>query len=222
MGLYRNRYRIESARCPGWDYTSNGGYFVTICTKNRQCWFGEVRDGEMHLSAIGAIAQQYWGEIPQHCRDVQLDAFVLMPNHVHGILIIDNSARDKANSRDRDGYGDRCLDRRRRDVACNVSTTTTVNETTQQGLRDGADLSRMMSAMSPKAGSLGAIVRSYKAAVTRWSRQHGFAEFGWQPRFCDRIIRDEAAARQIRRYIENNPVKWASDENNPAKPIDTG
>ena len=89
MSKYQNKYRIPSARAPFWDYGWNAAYFVTICTHNRMHWFGEIVNGEMILSDIGKIAQQCWLEIPQHFPFVKLDAFVVMPNHIHGILIID-------------------------------------------------------------------------------------------------------------------------------------
>ncbi len=88
---FRNKYRISSARLPNWDYDRNAAYFVTICTKNRKHYFGDVVDGEMQLSAIGKIAQKYWMEIPQHFSFIQLNAFVVMPNHVHGIIVIDRT-----------------------------------------------------------------------------------------------------------------------------------
>jgi REP element-mobilizing transposase RayT len=99
--LFKNKYRIESARLQGWDYTAAGWYFVTICTQNRECFLGEVVAGEMQLSPIGETASQYWKDIPQHSsKNIGIDVFVIMPNHVHGIVVIDPC----------------------RDVACNVST----------------------------------------------------------------------------------------------------
>ena len=100
--LFKNRYRIRSIRLPDWDYKSDGAYFITICVKNRECVFGKIVNGKMVLSEIGEIVQRYWYEIPDHFDNVQLDEFVVMPNHFHGIVII--------------------CDSRRRDVACNVST----------------------------------------------------------------------------------------------------
>ncbi|MCF7809127.1 MAG: transposase [Candidatus Marinimicrobia bacterium] len=100
-GKYRGLYRVASSRLHKWDYRSNSAYFVTICTKGSRHFFGHVTKGQIQLSEIGKIAQEYWREIPKHFRYVDLDAFVIMPNHVHGIIIID---------------------RPRRDVACNVST----------------------------------------------------------------------------------------------------
>ena len=90
MTLYKNKYRIESARCPNWDYTSNGYYFVTICTHKRQCFFGNVNAGKMELSDIGFIIAQEWQKTPQIRSNVQLDEWVVMPNHFHGIIIIKN------------------------------------------------------------------------------------------------------------------------------------
>lgn len=86
--LYNNKYRIDSSRLKHWDYGRNAAYFVTICTKNRENFFGEIFDGEMHLSEIGHEAEKYWQEIPDVFPFVILDAFVVMPNHMHGVVII--------------------------------------------------------------------------------------------------------------------------------------
>ncbi|HMB90162.1 MAG TPA: hypothetical protein VKP65_04900 [Rhodothermales bacterium] len=74
-----------------------------------------------------------------------------------------------------------------------------------------------MSHIAPDAGSLGVIIRSYKAAVTRWARQNGYANFAWQPRFYDHIIRNERALQAIRRYIADNPRHWPHDRNHPVR-----
>jgi len=191
MTLFRNKYRIETTRLRGWDYAAAGGYFVTLCTRNRLPFFGEIRGGEMHLSPIGEIACEYWLQIPQHTAgNVELDVFVVMPNHVHGIIIIRDSVVET--------------------LQCNVSTTTpptrNVSTTTTPN---------PMAQISPRAGSLGAMIRSYKSAVSRWCAQNGYPEFGWQARFYDRIIRDETALQNIRRYILENPLKWETDRNRP-------
>jgi len=86
---FRNKYRIPSARAGWWDYAQNGTYFVTICTHEREHFFGEVIDDEMILSETGIIASRCWTEIPQYFSFVIPDVFIVMPNHVHGIIIID-------------------------------------------------------------------------------------------------------------------------------------
>ena len=85
---FQNKYRISSARLQNWDYGSDAAYFVTICTQNREHYFGEIFNGVMQLSEIGEMANKFWLEIPNHFPFVELDEFVVMPNHVHGIIII--------------------------------------------------------------------------------------------------------------------------------------
>jgi putative transposase len=87
--LFRNRYRVPSSRLPGWDYGRGGAYCVTICTQNRVCWFGEIQEGRMDLSQLGQIVADEWEKTPKVRPYVTLDAWVVMPNHVHGILLID-------------------------------------------------------------------------------------------------------------------------------------
>ena len=94
MALYKNTYRIESARLQMYDYTQAGCYFVTLRAHRHQCVFGEVQGEEIHLNEIGRIAQRCWEEIPQHFPCVDLDAFVVMPNHIHGIIVIKDLGRD--------------------------------------------------------------------------------------------------------------------------------
>lgn len=86
MTKYKNKYRIESTRLPHWDYGNPGTYFVTICTKKFQYWFGEVVNGKMVLNEMGEVADSCWAEIPDHFDHIELDEYVVMPNHVHGII----------------------------------------------------------------------------------------------------------------------------------------
>ena len=94
MALYKNRYRIESARLQTYDYTQAGCYFVTLCVHRHQCIFGEVQGEVVHLNEIGKIAERCWEEIPRHFPCIDLDEFVIMPTHIHGIIIINNHGRD--------------------------------------------------------------------------------------------------------------------------------
>jgi REP element-mobilizing transposase RayT len=89
---FKGKYRIESTRLTGWDYSSPGYYFVTICTQQLQPFFGEVVGGVIHLSSVGEIAQKFWEEIPKHNQHTQLGESVIMPNHVHGIIIIQDQS----------------------------------------------------------------------------------------------------------------------------------
>ena len=92
---FQNKYRIPSTRLKNWDYGKNGAYFITICTGNREHFFGEIvtvdNENEMHLNEIGKLADKFWSEIPKHFPFVELGNYTVMPNHVHGILIIDKT-----------------------------------------------------------------------------------------------------------------------------------
>ena len=88
--LYQDKYRIKSTRLPSWDYSSSGFYFITICVKNHYHYFGKIVDSKMALSKLGNIAEQYWKEIPSYFPGTALDEYVIMPNHLHGILILDD------------------------------------------------------------------------------------------------------------------------------------
>ncbi len=119
--LYRNKYRIPSARLQNWDYRWNANYFITICTAKREYYFGNITDCIMQLLQVGVLADVFWHEIKNHAKNVELDAFVVMPNHVHGILVLKKNqdiANDANRTNDSDGAN-------RRDVACNVSTMAT-------------------------------------------------------------------------------------------------
>ena len=94
MEKWKGKYRIPSARASWWDYSRNGVYFITICTRDREHFLGECVDGKMTLSTVGAIVQGFWYEIPQHFPFVWLGEFVVMPNHIHGILVLDKTDMD--------------------------------------------------------------------------------------------------------------------------------
>jgi REP element-mobilizing transposase RayT len=93
---FKNKYRIPSARWVDWDYGNEGAYFVTICTKNRLYYFGEIENAEMQYSTIGEIAAQEWLKSMQLRPDMELDmeCFQVMPNHIHGIVLIGRDCRD--------------------------------------------------------------------------------------------------------------------------------
>ena len=84
---FKNKYRIQSTRLQNWDYRWSAAYFITICTQNRECFFGWIDDETMILSPIGAIADVLWHELKFHAKNIELDAFVVMPNHIHGYCV---------------------------------------------------------------------------------------------------------------------------------------
>jgi REP element-mobilizing transposase RayT len=163
-------------RLQNYDYTQRGAYFVTVCVhrqwRRKNVW-GEIRDGVMQLNRFGRIVEEVWYELPQHHR-VELDEFVVMPNHVHGILKLSGSVFE------------------------NVEEHT-------------------FGPLAPN--SLSSIVGAFKSAATRRiGQQRDCPTRIWQPRFHERIIRDEAELNAIRRYIIENPLNWHKDKHNPSNP----
>jgi REP element-mobilizing transposase RayT len=167
------------------DYSLPGKYFVTICTAGTKEWFGKVIIGKMYLSEIGHIASQMWYEIPVHFPFIDLDAFVVMPNHIHGIIVINRFIGTPI-------VGALHATPLPPDDAIHLS-----NET--------------MSFISPKSGSLSVVVRSYKSAVTK--NAHKFDNgFYWQPGFYDNIICTTGQLKRIRKYVLDNPQNWKGNE----------
>jgi REP element-mobilizing transposase RayT len=187
----QKRFRDDTIRLVGFDYGSEGYYYVTICTHQMKKYLGEIPhqskaihesaertyqdtsknkleaikmgtylDTSVQLSAIGLIAHQYWMEIPQHFSFVELDAFIIMPNHIHGILYFNKP--DKI------------------DWECNQ--------------------------FKSQANTLGSIIKQYKGSVQRYANTHQI-KFKWKPRYHDRIVRSKKDLERIRAYIFENPLK---------------
>jgi putative transposase len=91
MEKFKNRYRVASSRLSSWNYGWNASYFVTVCTKNRECYFGKIENDTMKLSDLGKVAVLCWKCIPDHFPFVRLGPWIVMPNHIHGIIAIDKN-----------------------------------------------------------------------------------------------------------------------------------
>jgi REP element-mobilizing transposase RayT len=104
MTLYKDKYRIESTRLKDWDYSRSGYYFVTICTQDKKCLFGDVIDEKVRLSAIGEIVADEWQKTAQIRKNVSLDIWIIMPNHLHGIVIINNNNEPHGNTQKGESY----------------------------------------------------------------------------------------------------------------------
>jgi REP element-mobilizing transposase RayT len=94
VGLFKDKYRIESTRLKEWDYSSPGYYFVTMCTQNRECAFGEIVNGQMQLSSIGKIVAEEWQKTEQIRENIELDEWIIMPNHIHAIVVIEDDKKN--------------------------------------------------------------------------------------------------------------------------------
>ncbi len=184
-GKYRRR---NSLRLQGWDYRNAGAYFVTICTHQRQPTFGKVVNRRMRLNSWGQIVVAQLIEMEKKRDHVVLDEFICMPNHLHAIIWI--MLQDKTGGQ--------------------LAGPSMVND---QMAQQAEPLPVETDFPNVKPGSLGAIVRGFKSAVTNEinglrGEKHPPI---WQRGYHDRIIRNERELNAIREYIRNNPANWQTD-----------
>ena len=193
MDKFKNKYRIASARLQNWDYGSDGAYFITICTKNREHYFGEILNGEMQLSEIGKLAENHWMDIPKHFPFIELGNFVVMPDHTHGILIIDKS--DMSSERD----------------VANVSSD--ISDETDTPMVETRLIASLP--LGGFAGNKNPMLNNNISRIIRWYKgrcsfeiKKIHSDFQWQSRFHDHIIRNAESFENIQNYIATNPENW--------------
>jgi REP element-mobilizing transposase RayT len=209
----------RSVRLKGFDYAQPGAYFITVCTHRRQLLFGDVVDGEMRLNAAGKIVRDEWSRTAQLRPNVRLDAFVVMPDHIHIIIVIlraiagrgtacrahpisqpDPHPISQPDPHPNDIIGDNAGTARRAPTGERCVTATGERCVTATGERFGA----------PTDGSIPTIVRAFKSAVTKRINEMRDAPGSpvWQRGYHEHVIRDVAELDRIRRYVANNPRNW--------------
>jgi REP element-mobilizing transposase RayT len=173
-----------------YDYSSPGEYFVTICTHQRECLFGEIIKEKMVLNSLGLIVLEEWLKTHAIRHELELDAYIIMPNHLHGIIVI----KDEPETQKKSMVG-------------------THGRASLRGVTpQNASLRR-------QSRSLGAIIAGFKSAATkRINEERNMPRIPvWQSRFYEHIIRNDKDLNNIREYIVNNPMQWHVDEENPIK-----
>jgi len=226
---YLNKYRIPSNRLQGWDYGNNGIYFITICTANRECFFGEVINGEMQLNELGRIANKLWLEIPKKFSFIELGEFVIMPNHIHGLLNVETQFIASVHMNDPAS------------VQMNDPASVHMNDPASVHMNDPASvhMNKPMSAIVDNPGAMNLepdaincvssvggfagnknpllnqnisrVIRWYKGCCT-FEIRNIHADFSWQTRFYDHIVRNQKSLKNIEDYIEANPFNWLDDK----------
>jgi REP element-mobilizing transposase RayT len=184
----------RSIRLQGYDYAQAGAYFVTICTYGKQCVLGEIVETQMALNTLGCIVDDCWRWLEQQHPYVQLDAWVVMPNHLHRILLITAD-------------GDLSASRASTGGSRTARTTAGPPDVTNPSVH--------------KRKSLGRLVGAFKTVSTKQINRllNSSRERFWQRNFYERIIRNEDELNHVRYYIEHNPERWAEDEENPTRPF---
>jgi putative transposase len=182
----------RSIRLREYDYAQAGAYFSTIVTKDRACLFGEIVDGEMRPNQFGCIVQAAWGELPDHYQGVQCDAFMVMPNHVHGIIVLTGDG----------GAGEY-------DVGAGLKPARTESSPTTAPWAGFNP--------APTRRGLPEIIRGFKTFSAR--RINELRETPgvpvWQRNYYEHVVRGENELSRILEYIANNPLQWGMDRENP-------
>jgi len=182
----------RSIRLKGYDYAREGMYFVTIVVRDRVCLFGEVVDGEMRPNQFGRIVQATWNELPHHHPGVECDAFVMMPNHIHGVIGLVDDDGVSAN-----------------DVGAGLKPA--------RGVVAGPNSVRAGLKPAPTRTALPEIIRAFKTFSARHVNElrETLGVPVWQRNYYEHIIRDEESLNRIRHYIADNPTRWEFDPENP-------
>jgi len=190
-----NIHHRRSIRLKGYDYSQNGAYFVTICVQNRECLFGKIKNGAMILNDAGKIMKTEWEQLPQHFLNVELDVFVVMPNHFHGIIVIQNENNKNVGAIP---------------CGCPVMNDGTTSRVPTRGTPTN---------IPTKKNTIGDIIGAFKSLTIneyiRGVKNGKFPPFEkriWQRNYHEHIIRDENSLEKIQNYIIRNPQKWQDDK----------
>jgi len=192
----------RSIRLPGYDYSQTGAYFVTICTKDRECLFGDIVNREMSLNDAGRMVDKWYGELENKFTDIKCDEYIVMPNHFHAI--IQNVGADLCVCPNGNRVG------------------TTMGENVAGKRVAGENVAGENVAGEHIGSPLQGVIQWFKTMTTneymRGVKQHGWPPFPgklWQRNYYEHIIRNENEMARIREYIMNNPAQWATDRENP-------
>lgn len=221
---FQDKYRIDTARAWWHDY-DGGAYFITICTKNREHFFGEIENGKMVLSEIGEYTRQCIEQIPQHNPYAEIPLYVIMPNHLHLIVLIVETVH--APSPNTQNNISKTVHTPSHDTPKTFSETVDAPSHGNRNENDTFETVRApslqpnrwkqnvvdeeMQFISKQKHKLSVAIGNMKSAVTRYANQTP-DYFAWQTRFHDRIIRDQPEMNRIATYIQNNVANWEDDE----------
>jgi REP element-mobilizing transposase RayT len=217
-----DKHHRRSIRLRGYDYALAGAYFVSIVTQDRVCLLGEVVEGAMRLNDAGQMVRAVWDELPVFYPGVDIDGIVVMPNHIHGIIILVGAAPGGRPDIGSDGVPDSGQARPNSGQARGPAPTAISLGDTEISLGDTAmSLGHTPMSLGHTPMSLGDVVHRFKTMTTKryadGVKQAGWATFQgrlWQRNYYEHIIRDEPALDRIRRYIDENPLRWAFDAEN--------
>jgi putative transposase len=185
-----DRHHRRSIRLQGYDYSTPGAYFITICVQRRMCLFGAVVNDQLRLNDAGQMIQACWEQLPQRFPTLALDTYVVMPNHFHAIAILVGAPLVGA----QDAQG-----------AQNTPITRSASRRGAEGPLTIGDI----------AGAFKSITTNHYIHGVQESGWNPFEKRLWQQNYWEHIIRDDTALGRIRSYIQTNPTRWSDDQLHP-------
>jgi putative transposase len=205
MKFNPEKHHRHSIRLAGYDYSRAWAYFVTICTQDRECFLGDVIENQMILNQNGIIVRDCWFELLKVFNNIRLPDVVIMPNHIHGIIIIQYQIKNHRSCR---GLIHQTPDA---DLIHHPHDVDLIHQIPDMDLVENPEwiLMRIPSL------TLGKIIRHFKAQVTINIRKNSAVHFQWQRNYYEEIIRNNKEMEYKRGYIINNPSQWEVDEVNP-------
>ncbi len=210
MEKYQNKYRIKSHRMPNWDYSNNGMYYITLVTQNRKCNLGEIMNNKMILSDFGKIIETEWLKSFKIRDELFCDEYIIMPNHLHAIVVLEKPILDSDDFVDGfvDGFGNG-FGNGRYARPC-VSTANQSNPQKQPKLiREPKSISSFIGGYKSVINSkIDDYIDENKLNIPKYNRNNHF----FQPNYHDRIIRNTGEYERIKNYIINNPLNWNNDK----------
>ena len=209
MGYNPDRHHRRSIRLKGYNYSRPGYYYVTICTQDREKLFGETKKDIIRLNEAGQMIDHEWNKIPKRYKCVILDKYVVMPNHLHGILQILSEENDRKISSEQINAGTGLVPVR------NDAYKTHINPDTDNSVIVTRTGTRPVPALFEIIGTFKSITTNEYINCVKQNNWPPFRKRLWQLRYHDRIIRDEDELNRIREYVIENPINWAEDKINP-------
>ena len=206
----------QSLRLAGYDYAAAGYYFVTVCVQRRECLLGEIVDGLIVMNDAGRMVDHWWNELPDKFTAVALDYYVVMPNHFHGIIIINNRRGEPCVRPYIEHEHER---NNRRGESCIRPHIEHERNNEGEHKVQGEHKVRPYGTLD---GTVGRVIQAFKSLTTnayiQGVKNHNWPPFPgklWQRNYYERIIRNDEELHNIRQYIDNNPVNWTTDSENP-------
>ena len=207
------KQKRKNIRYRDWDYSTPAAYFVTICVKNMQSEFGRINNEKMLLNNVGEIVQQEWFETAKIRPYVELNEFIVMPNHFHGIIILNDQTASSGLIHQTNHLIHQTKQSNPKPRTDNPPAF--VKNSDSRGLINQTPTDKQWILMKNPKLTLGKIIRGFKARTSRKIRLKYYPDFKWQRNYYDRIIRNELEYHKIQEYIANNPLYWDWDKNNP-------